>query len=201
MSKTPVVKESNRPGFKQYEFDNEFSEDKFGKCPIQFVLPQPDDNTPSAIIFSPKREWNGSPIEGMQCVLNELTGTQDQDVALEIINRAVFAMPVTHKQDHNTNVIYQSLSDYEPKDAIEARLCAQSTTLYAQGMQYLSRAEKADMLHQADFYMKSAIKLLRLHNETVEALARYRRKGEQKVVVQHVNVNDGGKAIVGNMIA
>ena len=34
-----------------------------------------------------------------------------------------------------------------------------------------------------------------------EALARYRRKGEQKVVVQHVNVNDGGKAIVGNMIS
>ncbi len=45
------------------------------------------------------------------------------------------------------------------------------------------------------------IKLLRLHNETTKAAARYRRKGEQKVVVQHVNVNDGGKAIIGNMIS
>ena len=57
------------------------------------------------------------------------------------------------------------------------------------------------MMCQIEFNMKCAIKLLRLHNETTEALARYRRKGEQKVVVQHVNVNDGGKAIVGNMIS
>lgn len=46
-------------------------------------------------------------------------------------------------------------------------------------------------------HMNYAIKLLRLHNETIETLSRYRRKGEQKVIVQHVNVNDGGKAIVG----
>lgn len=201
MSKLPVVKESNRPGFKQYEFDNEFSDDKFGKCPIQCVHPKPNEKTLPSIIFNPKRQWSDSPIEAMQSALNQLTGTHDQDVAIEIIDRAVSAMPLTHRQDYNTNVIYQSLSDCEPKDAIEAKLCAQSTTLYAQGMQYLSRAEKADMLHQADFYMKSAIKLLRLHNETVEALSRYRRKGEQKVVVQHVNVNDGGKAIVGNVTA
>ena len=32
----------------------------------------------------------------------------------------------------------------------------------------------------------------------VDTLTRYRRKGEQKVIVQHANVNDGGKAIVGN---
>jgi hypothetical protein len=201
MPKTPVVKESNRPGFKQYEFDNTFSDDKFGKCPIQCVHPKPNEKALPSIIFNPKCQWSDSPIEAMQCALNQLTGTHDQDVAIEIIDRAVSAMPSTHRQDYNTNVIYQSLSDCEPKDAIEAKLCAQSTTLYAQGMQYLSRAEKADMLNQAEFYMKSAIKLLRLHNETVEALSRYRRKGEQKVVVQHVNVNDGGKAIVGNVIA
>ena len=85
--------------------------------------------------------------------------------------------------------------------SLEAKLCAQCTALYAQGMQYLSRVEKSDMMCQIEFNMKCAIKLLRLHNETTEALARYRRKGEQKVVVQHVNVNDGGKAIVGNMIS
>lgn len=27
---------------------------------------------------------------------------------------------------------------------------------------------------------------------------KYKRKGEQRVVVQHVNVNEGGKAMVGN---
>lgn len=202
MENTPKLSKNNvpRPGFKAYELEKSFSSDKFGKCPIQFVLNQNEDKIQSSIIFNPKEQWNQSPIEAMQCALNRLTGTHDQDVAQEIIDRAVSAMPLTHGKDHNTNVVYQSLSDYEPKDSTEARLCAQSTALYAQGMQYLSRAEKNDMMCHAEFYMKCAIKLLRLHNETVEALARYRRKGEQKVVVQHVNVNDGGKAIVGNMI-
>ena len=68
-------------------------------------------------------------------------------------------------------------------------------------MQYLSRVEKSDMMCQIEFNMKCAITLLRLHNETTEALTRYRRKGEQKVVVQYVNVNDGGKAIFGNLIS
>lgn len=48
--------------------------------------------------------------------------------------------------------------------------------------------------------MKCATKLLRLHNETVEAINKYRRGGEQRVVVQHVQVNEGGKAIVGGVL-
>lgn len=33
----------------------------------------------------------------------------------------------------------------------------------------------------------------------MEALKRYRSGGEQKVTVQHVSVNEGGQAIVGNV--
>jgi len=48
----------------------------------------------------------------------------------------------------------------------------------------------------ADHYGNKAIKLLRLHNETIEALNRYRRGGEQKVTVTHAVITD--KAIVNN---
>jgi hypothetical protein len=34
----------------------------------------------------------------------------------------------------------------------------------------------------------------------MEALKRYRSNGEQKVTVEHVTVNEGGKAIVGNVM-
>jgi hypothetical protein len=34
----------------------------------------------------------------------------------------------------------------------------------------------------------------------MEALKRYRTRGEQKITVQHVSVNDGGQAIVGNVV-
>ncbi len=54
---------------------------------------------------------------------------------------------------------------------------------------------------QVDSFINRSTKLTRLYNETVDTLSRYRRKGEQKVVVQHVNVNQGGQAMVGNFQA
>jgi hypothetical protein len=42
-----------------------------------------------------------------------------------------------------------------------------------------------------------AVKLLRTYTTQVEALARLRRGGEQRVIVQHVTVPEGGQAIVG----
>jgi len=44
-----------------------------------------------------------------------------------------------------------------------------------------------------------ANKLLRTFNTQVETLKRYRSKGEQKVMVEHVHVHQGGQAIVGNV--
>jgi hypothetical protein len=49
-------------------------------------------------------------------------------------------------------------------------------------------------------YIKMATKLLRLENETIEVLTRYRNRGAQKYVVQHVNVEGGGRAIVGAVL-
>lgn len=202
MKKTAGIspKKEVENGFKSFEVDNGFSEDKFGKCPLHYILHGSDERISCYIDFNPNQYWNKSPVEALKSALKQLTGTEDQILAEEIIGRAVSAMPLTQGKEQNTNIIYQSLADIEPKDTFEAKLIAQSTSLYAQGMQYLEKAEKANMMCQAEFYVKYGIKLLRLHNETIESLARYRRKGEQKVVVQHVNINDGGKAIVGNMI-
>ena len=42
-------------------------------------------------------------------------------------------------------------------------------------------------------------KLCRTYSAQMEALRKHRNGGKQTVVVQHVNVNDGGQAIVGNV--
>ncbi len=44
-------------------------------------------------------------------------------------------------------------------------------------------------------------KLARTFTAQVEALKKYRSTGEQSIRVQHVTVNDGGKAIVGDVRA
>lgn len=83
-----------------------------------------------------------------------------------------------------------------PQNALEARLVTQSAVLFAQGMRYSKKAGEADMLCQSQFYSSYGAKLIRLHNETIDTLNRYRRGGEQRVFVQHNVVAD--KAVVNN---
>lgn len=164
-----------------------------GKCPIRFFE-----------IESEKIDWENpilrEPYNTWKDALKSLTATTDPEIAGDIFNKGLNALPGNNVAK-NANLTAQMLADNCPADATEAKLCVQEMALYAQGMQYLYRAENCDMLTQREFYLKSAIKLLRLHNETIETRGKYRRGGEQRVVVQHVQVNDGGKAIVGGNLA
>ncbi len=126
--------------------------------------------------------------------LKAIAGVKDSELAANIIDTASSAIePIVH-QDDRLNVVIQALHDFGPKDAIEARLVVQSTSLFTHGMKCLRRTETADMMCHGEYYANKAIKLLRLHNETIEALTRYRRGGEQKITVQHNVIAD--KAIV-----
>lgn len=130
--------------------------------------------------------------------LKEVMGVKDSEIAEHILKSGIHALDTYGRdQVEGANLVMQSTSDQAPKDSIEARLITQATALYANGMDCLSRANKSDSMERAVVCTNLGVKLIRLHNETIEALSRYRRGGEQKVVVQHVNVNDGGKAIVG----
>ena len=164
-----------------------------GKCPIWFFE-----------IESEKIDWENTilrePYNTWKDALITLTATTDSEIAEDIFTKGLNALPGKNVAK-NANLTVQMLADASPADATEARLSMQEMALYAQGMQYLCKAENCSMLTQREFYLKSAIKLLRLHNETIEGRGKYRREGEQRIVVQHVQVNDGGKAIVGGNLA
>lgn len=66
-------------------------------------------------------------------------------------------------------------------------------------MDWLGRAHRTERVDFANVYLNGASKLLTRHHETLEALLKYRRKGEQRVHVEHVHVHGGGQAIVGNV--
>ena len=140
-------------------------------------------------------------IELFEKTIKSLTATSDKELADYVYRKAIDAMPKIANEEENINSVLQVLNASNPNDHVEAKLCLQSHVLYAHGMKYLRLAEKEDRINTSEFFMKNALKLLRLHNETVEVLEKYKRKGEQKVVVQYVNVENGGKAVVGNMIS
>lgn len=144
--------------------------------------------------FIPKEVKNE---DAQSYVMKKIFGTENAAASLDVFKYAAGALPnYFNNPEDDDNSILAGLQEMKVNDIVEARLSACEMVLYATGMRYLSRAENERTIPQAEFYMKNAIKLLRLHNETVEALNKHRRGGEQRVVVQHVNVNDGGKAVV-----
>ncbi len=60
-------------------------------------------------------------------------------------------------------------------------------------------AAKADYVSQIEMSGNLAVKLARTFTSQVEALAKLRRGGEQKVIVEHVHVHAGGRAVVGHV--
>jgi hypothetical protein len=126
--------------------------------------------------------------------LKEMVGVKDTELALNIIDVGAAAIEPLVKKDDQLNVIAQRLHDFGPTNAVEASLVVQASALFTHGMESLRHSATADTLSHGEHYANKAIKLLRLHNETVEALNRCRRGGEQKIVVQHNVV--AGQAVV-----
>ncbi len=132
--------------------------------------------------------------------LCKLTGCSGSVLSEFLLEETLKSMPKGIGLQKQYNAILQAFNEMQPRDAIEAMLCSQAIALYAQGMANLSKSD-ITLSEHAQWRLNASMKLLRLQQETLEKLEKYRRKGEQKVVVQHVQVNDGGKAIVGNFEA
>lgn len=176
------------------------------KCPVYYEQSKDGKEHEVRISGRPGDE-KGIPEDIYNEKLCELTGTKNKELAEDIINDAAFAICGHSYFGSKKNIVLQSLSEQQPKDIHEARLCAQAAALYSQGLNYLVRArsvlfddETLAKDHWHMILMKAATKLLDLHTKTVMELARYKQNGEQRIVVQHVQVNDGGKAIVGGIL-
>ena len=84
----------------------------------------------------------------------------------------------------------------KPRDAVEAKLAAQMAVLHVYAIKSIKRSGDADMLCHIEAMANLGIKLMRVHNETIEAFNRYRRGGEQKVTVTHAVL--ANQAVVNN---
>lgn len=135
-----------------------------------------------------------------KATLCSATGSFDPDYARLLINSAINACTGNEKERVNQiNGIINTLLASKPKDAIEGMLLARLLVLHNNYMEYMSQAISTEGSHQVlDLRLNRSMKLMRLFNETLDTLNRHRRKGKQKITVQHVHVNDGGQAIVGS---
>ena len=91
------------------------------------------------------------------------------------------------------------IAGIEPKDELETMLAMQMVAIHLATMTFTRRLAHVETLDQQHGSEGALNKLARTFAMQLEALKRYRTGGEQKVIVQHVNVNEGGQAIVGTV--
>lgn len=78
-------------------------------------------------------------------------------------------------------------------------LAIQMGAIHQATMMMARRLNRAETIPQQDAAERALNKLARTYASQMDVLKRYRTGGQQKVTVEHVTVNEGGQAIVGNV--
>jgi len=127
-------------------------------------------------------------------------GTTSYDFADGLLTQLARASSKGSKADENgINFMLAAIAGIEPKDEIEAMLAAQMAAVHMATMTLAHRLNHVDNIAQQDSAARAFNTLARTFAAQMEGLKRYRTGGEQKVTVQHVTVNEGGQAVVGNV--
>ena len=144
---------------------------------------------------------NDHPDQGVgQAMLMEAIGTKEPDFMFPFISQLVNAGSQGPKVDvKGLNFMLSVVKGVQPKDQMEAMLAAQMAAVHMATMTFARRLAHVDNIPQQDSAERAFNKLARTFSAQMEALKRYRTGGQQKVTVEHVTVNAGGQAIVGNV--
>ena len=133
-------------------------------------------------------------------LLMEATGTTDVKFLHGLIGQLVNAGSKNGKPvEDDVNFVLAVVKGVEPRDQFEAMLAAQMAAVHIQTMASARKLANAKYLPQQDSAERGFNKLARTYTMEMDALKRYRTGGQQKVTVEHVTVNEGGQAIVGNV--
>jgi len=133
-------------------------------------------------------------------LLMKALGTAEPDFYAGIVPQLAKAATQGQSLDEvSLNFMIAVIKGVEPRDQLECLLAAQLACIHVLTLDFARRLSNAGDIVQRDSAERTLNKLARTFAAQVETLKRYRSNGEQKVTVEHVSVNEGGKAIVGNV--
>jgi hypothetical protein len=133
-------------------------------------------------------------------LLMEALGTADQDFLAGVLDQLANAGSRGGQVDEaGLNFMFSIVKGIKPRDQLEAMLAAQMAAVHMATMTFAWQLKNVENMPQQDSAERAFNKLARTFTTQIEALKRYRTGGEQKVTVQHVSVQEGGQAIVGNV--
>ena len=131
-------------------------------------------------------------------------GTHDLDLTNAIINQVsnICSGGEDHTESTTTfaNSMLAAIIEIDPQDSTELMLATQMASVHNVAMEMMRRAMVLNKSFEyVDANINRANKLMRTFTAQMEALNKYRTKGNQKITVQHVNVNEGGQAVIGDI--
>lgn len=135
-----------------------------------------------------------------ETLLMESVGTTSPDFLNGLMADAVEF--TAHRRRDRGEVLEQAMSiirGVKPRDEIEALLGTQMAAIHIATMTAAMRLAEAEDSRRYEVSLNAVNKLARTFTTQVEALKRHRSKGEQRVYVERVNVNEGGQAVIGNI--
>lgn len=85
------------------------------------------------------------------------------------------------------------------QNGLESMLAAQMLSIHKLQQRSMTYANASDNLELKTYYTNSAIKLANCFVQQANMLAKLRGVGGQKIIVEHVDIHQGGQAVVGNI--
>lgn len=140
--------------------------------------------------------------EGWTLLANAM-GTTSQEFLTEILSQTIHVTGQGAEANADRiNFMLAAMRGIGPQDEAESMLAAQMVATHMLAMKCaagLANPSATATIDHMNGYASRMTKLTRTFTMQLDALKRYRTGGEQKVTVQHVNVNEGGQAIVGDV--
>jgi len=128
-------------------------------------------------------------------------GSSDAD-ALDLFASQIVSIVASGDQDRAKalNSVTPLLQAINPTNEVESMLAVQMIGTHVMAMQMMKRAVLSDQtVEGVNFNVNRVTKLSRTFIAQLEAFNKHRGKGQQKMTVKHVHVNEGGQAVIGNV--
>lgn len=129
-------------------------------------------------------------------------GSDNLDIANVMTNHISRIVLKDRKFDkQEMDAAFAFVQEIKTKDPIEAMLAIQMLGTYLKSVHCLEKANLSSQTYEGETEnINRATKLTRTFMAQMDALKKYRNKDGQKIKVEHVNINDGGKAVIGSTI-
>ncbi len=143
----------------------------------------------------------------------EALGTTDGQAQGHLFSQAIQTFPgvlVSKEIDSNgtdretlrsaANQAAALLAGIQPRDELESMLATQMIACHNAAMDCVKQAMiKGQTRESRQASLNNGAKLMQVFTHQMETLRKRRTGGQQKMVVEHVHVNEGGQAVVGTV--